>query len=74
MALIQIQTMMTRLTAEEYDRIPCPGSATYKVPDTKTMLNAQSHAYKLAMRRNERVVVNTDQKTMTVTINKLGAR
>lgn len=66
--------MMTRLTAEEYDRIPCPGSATYKVPDTKTMLNAQSHAYKLAMRRNERVVVNTDQKTMTVTINKLGAR
>lgn len=65
---------MTRLTAEEYDRIPCPGSATYKVPDTKTMLNAQSHAYKLAMRRNERVVVNTDQKTMTVTINKLGAR
>lgn len=66
--------MMTRLTAEEYDRIPCPGSATYKVPDTKTMLNAQSHAYKLAMRRNERVVINTDQKTMTVTINKLGAR
>lgn len=66
--------MITRLTAEEYDRIPCPGSATYKVPDTKTMLNAQSHAYKLAMRRNERVVVNTDQKTMTVTINKLGAR
>lgn len=66
--------MITRLTAEEYDRIPCPGSATYKVPDTKTMLNAQSHAYKLAMRRNEKVVVNTDQKTMTVTINKLGAR
>lgn len=66
--------MITRLTAEEYDRIPCPGSATYKVPDTKTMLNAQSHAYKLAMRRNERVVINTDQKTMTVTINKLGAR
>lgn len=66
--------MITRLTADEYDRIPCPGSATYKVPDTKTMLNAQSHAYKLAMRRNERVVINTDQKTMTVTINKLGAR
>lgn len=66
--------MITRLTADDYDRIPCPGSATYKVPDTKTMLNAQSHAYKLAMRRNERVVVNTDQKTMTVTINKLGTR
>lgn len=66
--------MITRLTAEDYDRIPCPGSARFKVPDTKTMLNAQSHAYKLAMRRNERVVINTDQKTMTVTINKLGAR
>lgn len=65
---------MIRLTADDYDRIPCPGSATYKVPDTKTMLNAQSHAYKLAMRRGQRVEVNIDQKTMTITINKLGAR
>lgn len=66
--------MITKLTAEEYDRIPSPGSARFKVPDTKTMLNAQSHAYKLAMRRGQRVEVNIDQKTMTVTINKLGAR
>ena len=66
--------MVQKLTAEDYDKIPCPGSGTFKVPDTKTMLNAQSHAYKLAMRRGQRVEVNIDQKTMTVTINKLGAR
>ena len=66
--------MIQKLTVEDYDRIPCPGSGTFKVPDTKTMLNAQSHAYKLAMRRNEKVVVNTDQKKLTITVQKVGKR
>lgn len=66
--------MVQKLTAEDYDRIPCPGSGTFKVPDTKTMLNAQSHAYKLAMRRNQKVIVNTDQNALTITINKVGKR
>lgn len=66
--------MTQKLTAEDYDKIPCPGSGTFKVPDTKTMLNAQSHAYKLAMRRNERVIVNTDQKALTITIRKISKR
>lgn len=66
--------MTQKLTAEDYDKIPCPGSGTFKVPDTRTLLNSQSHAYKLAMRRNERVVVNTDQNALTITINKVGKR
>lgn len=66
--------MVQKLTAEDYDRIPCPGSGTFKVPDTRTLLNSQSHAYKLAMRRNEKVVVNTDQNALTITINKVGKR
>ena len=66
--------MAQKLTAEDYDRIPCPGSGTFKVPDTRTLLNSQSHAYKLAMRRNERVVVNTDTKKLTITIQKVGKR
>ena len=66
--------MAQKLTAEDYDRIPCPGSGTFKVPDTRTLLNSQSHAYKLAMRRNEKVVVNTDQKKLTITIQKVGKR
>lgn len=66
--------MIQKLTAEDYDRIPCPGSGTFKVKDLRTMLNSQSHAYKLAMRRNERVVVNTDQKALTITIRKISKR
>ena len=66
--------MTQKLTAEDYDRIPCPGSGTFKVPDTRTLLNSQSHAYKLAMRRNEKVVVNTDQKELTLTSQKVGKR
>ena len=66
--------MAQKLTAEDYDKIPCPGSGTFKVKDLRTMLNSQSHAYKLAMRRNERVVVNTDQKKLTITIQKVGKR
>lgn len=66
--------MVQKLTAEDYDRIPCPGSGTFKVKDLRTMLNSQSHAYKLAMRRNERVVVNTDQKALTITIRKISER
>lgn len=66
--------MTRKLTADDYDKIPCPGSGTFKVPDTRTLLNSQSHAYKLAMRRNEKVVVNTDQKKLTITIQKVGKR
>ena len=66
--------MTRKLTADDYDKIPCPGSGTFKVPDTRTLLNSQSHAYKLAMRRNEKVVVNTDQKKLTITIQKVGRR
>ena len=66
--------MAQKLTAEDYDKIPCPGSGTFKVPDTRTLLNSQSHAYKLAMRRNEKVVVNTDTKKLTITIQKVGKR
>ena len=66
--------MAQKLTAEDYDKTPCPGSGTFKVPDTRTLLNSQSHAYKLAMRRNEKVVVNTDTKKLTITIQKVGKR
>lgn len=66
--------MTQKLTADQYDRIPCPGSGTFKVPDTRTLMNSQSYAYTLALRRNERIEVSTDRERCTITITKVSRR
>lgn len=66
--------MTKKLTADQYDRIPCPGSGTFKVPDTKTLMNSQNYAYTLALRRNERIEVSTDRERCTITITKVSRR
>lgn len=66
--------MTKKLTADQYDRIPCPGSETFKVPDTKTLMNSQNYAYTLALRRNERIEVSTDRERYTITITKVSRR
>lgn len=66
--------MTRKLTADDYDKIPCPGSGTFKVPDTRTLMNSQSYAYTLALRRNENIEVRTDRKKCTITIQKVGKR
>lgn len=66
--------MTRKLTADDYDKIPCPGSGTFRVPDTKTLMNSQSYAYMLALRRNERIEVSTDRERCTITITKVSRR
>lgn len=66
--------MTRKLTADDYDKIPCPGSGTFKVPDTRTLMNSQSYAYTLALRRNERIEVSTDRDKCTITITKVSRR
>lgn len=66
--------MTKKLTADQYDHIPCPGSGTFKVPDTRTLMNSQSYAYTLALRRNERIEVSTDRERCTITITKVSRR
>lgn len=66
--------MTRKLTADDYDRIPCPGSGTFTVPDTRTLMNSQSYAYTLALRRNENIEVSTDRKKCTITITKVSRR
>lgn len=60
-----------KLTVEDFDRIPTPGSMTMTFNDGRELTNAKTYAYQLGIRRGCKVSLSSDSKAMTLTITKL---